>query len=646
MRVGFVSVLTFIAALAPPGAGLAQTPERPWTEAHACLANPDPAICWLRGMVRRGGGGMLTSDPELRERPDILTLAGAAAPMAAEAPDAEVFDSVEPEAQPFFEAVEAAISAARSGAEPEAVLAPLQTLPVTGGYAMLNPVQTGVFSFGRLDAYLLMTTALMQPGVQTPEPERLASAIMATWEADLAGVDEALLLGAGSEILAGLYADRGDVAGARRVLARLSPENEPALINGLVDLDLFAEAAAVSDGADATRSLGRLRRRQALLEETAAAQMAEFAKFQEAAFEEAFADLTPEQRETLLAMEAEVEADEGQYAEAPDTILLETAEDELAAARVRLLHEADRAGKAALVRSTARQAFEEAIHSAEVFGSGSRLAQALELLVQTSETPEAVELIEKAEVHARTRGDSHLQLVLPAIHAAWLTLGRPDRAEALVEEWRPLATLQGRAVAEGRDPQGVLSGDGQPGAQQGLQTILLSRDDLDGARALGWLSPDAGLRRDFAAGRGISRLDDHLSNRTEDDQGQILIICRHLALQTGDLDAAAVCAERFADLADTPNRHAIAADGLLQVAGAAAVKDDVATAWRLTQRGLAMGHEAEGNESAAPPSFFTLNVHLRDVAKAVLRREGRLPPLAPPGDTARGGATGEPPDEG
>ena len=76
------------------------------------------------------------------------------------------------------------------------------------------------------------------------------------------------------------------------------------------------------------------------------------------------------------------------------------------------------------------------------------------------------------------------------------------------------------------------------------------------------------------------------------------------------------------------------------------VKDDVATAWRLTQRGLAMGHEAEGNESAAPPSFFTLNVHLRDVAKAVLRGEGRLPPLAPPRDTARGGATGESQDEG
>lgn len=649
MRVGFVSVLTFAAALAPLADVRAQTPDRPWTEAQACLADLDPAICWLRGMVRLSGGGMLTSDPELGGRPDILMLAGAAAPTAAEAPDADVFDSVEPRAQPFFAAVDAAVAVARSGAEPEAVLAPLQALPVTGGYAMLNPVQEGVFSFGRLDAYLLMTTALMERGARTPDPERLVPAIMAAWEADLAGADEALLLGAGSEVLASLHASRGDVDGARRVLERLSPENEPALISGLVDLDLFAEAAAVSERADAARGLDRLRRRQALLEQTAAAQMAEFAEFQEAAFEEAFADLTAEQRASLLAGLADPEADEDPYAEDsadPDAILVETAEEELASARGRLLHEADRAGKAALVRSTARLAFDEAIRSADAFGSGARLAQALTLLAQTSEASEAVALIERAEAHAWTRTDSHLQLLLPAIHAAWLTLDRPERADALIEEWRPLAAAQGRAVAEGRNPLGVLSGDGQPGAKQGLQAILLSRDDLAGARALGWLSPDAGLRRDFAAGRGVSRLDDHLSGSTEDDQGQILISCRYLALEAGDPDAAAVCAERFADSADTPNRHAIAADGLLQIAGAAAMKDDVATAWRLTQRGLAMGREAERTESPALSPSFSLNVHLRDVAKAVLRRDGRLPPLPARGDTARGATTGGRPEEG
>lgn len=643
MRSGILSVLSFTVALAPLSAALAQAaaPDRPWTEAQACLAEPDVAICWFRGMVHRSGPGLLVTDPDLEDRPDILMLAGATTPVPAQPPAGEVPESLE--TKPFFDAIDAAAAAAREGSVAEAVLAPLQALPVTGGYAMMNPLQEGLFSFGRLDAYQMITTALMRPGVQTPEPERLASAIMAAWEADLSGADEAAVLGADSTDLARLYAQRGDMAATRRVLARLSLENEPALINALVDLDLFAEAAAVSDAADASHSLGRLGRRQAVLEQVAAAQMAEFAAVRDAAFEEMLADLTPEQRATLLAMQAE--ANEAETAEDPAVLeagIMQEAEDELASARDGLLVKADRAGKAALVRGPARQTFEEAMRAADAFGSGSRLARALTLLVQTSEAPEAIALTERAEAHARTRGDSHLQLLLPAIHAAWLGLDRPDRAEALIEEWRPLAAAQGRAFADGRDPQGVLSGDGQPGATQGLQTILLSRDDIAGARALGWLPPDAALRRDFTAGRGISRLDSHLAAATPDDQRQMLIHCWHMALEAGDRVSAAVCAERFADLADTPIGRSTAADALLQVAGAAAMKDDVATALRLTRRALATGSELEQGESPELQSFFSLTIHLRDVAKAMLRRDGRLPALpARAGDPSSGHDAGD-----
>lgn len=640
MRSGILSVLSFTVALAPPPAALAQMPDRPWTEAQACLAEPDVAICWFRGMVRRSGPGLLVTDPDLEDRPDILMLAGATTPVPAQPPAGESPENLE--TKPFFDAIDAAADAARAGSDAATVLAPLQALPVTGGYAMMNPLQEGMFSFGRLDAYQMITTALMRPRIETPEPERLASAIMAAWEADLSGADEAAILGADSTDLARLYAQRGDMAAARRVLTHLSPENEPALINALVDLDLFAEAAAVSDAADASHSLGRLRRRQAVLEQVAAAQMAEFAAVRDAAFEDMFADLTPEQRATLLAMQAEAEAEAAGAEGAEDPAALEeaflqVAGDELAWARDGLLVEADRAGKAALARSTARQTFEAAMGVADAFGSGSRLARALTLLVRTSETQEANALTERAEAHARTRGDSHLQLLLPAIHAAWLELDRPDRAEALIEEWRPLAAAQGRAFADGRDPQGVLSGDGQPGATQGLQTILLSRDDIAGARALGWLPPDAALRRDFTAGRGISRLDSHLAAAAPDDQRQMLIHCWHMALEAGDRVSAAVCAERFADLADTPIGRSTAADALLQVAGAAAMKDDVATALRLTRRALATGSELEQGESPEVRSFFSLTIHLRDVAKAMLRRDGRLPAVpARAGDPSSG----------
>lgn len=636
MRIGALTFLTFAMALAPLATALGQTPDRPWTEAQACLAEPDPAICWFRGMVGRGGAGLLITDPDLEDRPDILMLAGATTPVPAQPPAGESPENLE--TKPFFDAIDAAADAARAGSDAATVLAPLQALPVTGGYVMMNPLQEGTFSFGRLDAYQMITTALMRPRVQTPEPERLASAIMAAWEADLAEADEAAILGADSTDLAKLYAQRGDKAAARRVLAHLSPENEPALINALVDLDLFAEAAAVSDLADASHSLGRLRRRQAVLEQVAAAQMAGFAAVRDAAFEEMLAELTPEQRATLLAMQAEAEAepDGAENAEDPaalEAAFIQEAEDELAWARDGLLVKADRAGQAALVRSTARQTFDKAMHAADAFGSGSRLARALTLLVQTSEAPEAIALTERAEAHARTRGDSHLQLLLPAIHAAWLKLDRPDRAEALIEEWRPLAAAQGRAFADGRDPQGVLSGDGQPGATQGLQTILLSRDDIAGARALGWLSPEAGLRRDFTAGRGLSRLDSHLAATAPDDQRRMLIHCWHMALEAGDRVSAAVCAERFADLADTPIGRSTAADALLQVAAAAAMKDDVATALRLAGRALATGSALEQGESRELGSAFSLTIHLRDVAKAMLRQSGRLPALPARVDT-------------
>jgi len=614
------------------GVAQAQTAVGPWTEAQACLSESDVPICWLRNTIRRVGPGLLAYDPDLRDRPEILTLVGATVPAGLLEPGADPRESPTPETKPFVDAVNAAASATRAGSDPEAVLAALQALPVTGGYAMINPLQEGVFSFGRLDAYQMFATALMQPGVHTPEAERLVPAILAAWEVDLAGADEAAVLGADSGTLVALYAQRDDTAAARRVLARLSPENEPALINGLIDLHLFEAAAAVSDGADPAHRLGRLHRRRAVLEQVAAAQRAGFAAAQKAAFEEAFADLTPRERARLLAMEREAAPEEPMEDAAElEEMFAQTAAADLATARDRLLIEADRAGKAALVRSTARQVFDQAMRRSDVFGSGASLARALTLLVQVSDPPEAMALTEQAEAHARTRRDSHLQLLLPAIHAAWLRLGQPERAEALIEEWRPLAAAQGRAFAESRGSEGVLSGDGQPGATQGLQAILVSQDDIAGAQALGWLSPDTALRRDFAAGRGLSRLDTDLAASSADGRGQILISCWNLALEARDPVSAAVCAERFDDLADTSNGRSIAADALLRVAAGAAAKDDVPTAYRLTQRALTTGSTLEQADPAALPHSFSLDTQLREVAKAMLRSQGRLPHLSTTG---------------
>jgi hypothetical protein len=626
-----------LAALAmPAGSAVAQESQTRWADAQACLSDRDVAICWLKVGAQGPYAGALRLDPELKDSPDILALVGVLPFVARPAPPSDMPAVPVPQELTLYrEAVDQATSAVRNGGTPEAVLAPLQSLPVTEAFVRFNPLQSGVFSFGRLDAYAMLAMVFSEAGSQTPRQQRLVAAVLAAWESDLAGVNDADLLTADSAELAKAYARQGDRVSARRALNRLSPDDEPALIEGLVDLKLFEEAVAVSDAADPARSLPRLRRERAEFERNAAAQMRDLAALQEAAFKEVLADTPVEQRAALEQMfaevaaefEAEVEAEAQAAADSAvslDDELTEAAVDELALARDRLISEADRDGKAALVQSTVRQVVTDAMRNPDRVASGSRLARGLELLVRTSEPSEAIALTEQVEAHARSYRDSHIQMILPAIYTAWLHLDRPDRAAAMIEEWRPIAMAQGRAFADGDRNTPILPGDGQPGAVQGLQAILVSRDDIAGAEALGWLSPDAGLRRDFEAGRGVTRLDEHLSRTAPESRGSILISCWYLALETKDLDSAAICTEEFATLADNDVRRSIAVDGLFQVAAVAAGMDDLETALPLARRAVEMGAGLEQRASMELAFSSSLHTHLPEIAKAMLRRDGRI----------------------
>tara|TARA_R110002167_G_scaffold26492_4_gene91229 strand:- start:425 stop:2356 length:1932 start_codon:yes stop_codon:yes gene_type:complete len=635
MRFGGILIAGLLGLATPAGPAFAQASQTPWTDAQTCMSGPDVAICWLKLGARGPYAGTLRVDPELKARPDILALVGVWEPVAGPAPSDLPEVEVPQEAILYREAIDRATTAIRNGEPPESVLEPLQSLPVTGAYVRFNPLQSGVFSFGRLDAYAILALLLGEEGSQTSPQQGVIDAVLSAWESDLVGVNDADLLTADSAELATSYARHGDRVSARRVLGRLSPDDEPGLIEGLIDLGLFEEAVAVSEAAEPARSLPRLRRERAEIERNSAAQMREFAALQKAAFEEMLADAPEEQRaalkdllaEGIAEFEAEVEAEAQAAAATTDSLddeLTEAAVDELALARDRLMSEADRAGKAALVQSMARQVVADAMLTPEMMASGSRVARGLELFVRTSTPSEAIALTEQVEAHARSYRDGHLQMVLPAIYAAWQRLDRPDRAAALIEEWRPIAMAQGRAFADRDRNTRLLPGDGQPGATQGLQAILVSRDDIAGAEALGWLNPDTGLRRDFEAGRGISRLDEHLSRTAPESRGSVLISCRYLALEARDLASAAVCTKRFATLADTDSSRVVAVDGLFQVATAAAITDDLETALPLVRRALAMGAGLEEQASTEIAFSSSLNIRLSEIAKAMLRRDGRL----------------------
>lgn len=639
-------------SVAPACAGVQVSEERPWAEARACLDTADIPICWLQLIGRQRGP--LGSDPDLREQPALLAQITPADETPAAPPDDR--DLPAP-VQAYLDALDAALDQVAAGAPADAFLAPLQTLPVTGAHAIANPLLSEVQSFGRLDAYNAMALALSDRYGDTQAAVVMAP-LLAAWERDLAGVDEASLFNGSASTLAQWYASVGDETSARRALIALAPENEPALIEGLVDLGRLEEAVQISNAADASRSQDRIRREIARSERLAQEQMAEMRAFATAyaeeaglgdllagliaqsesieamtdgdvtqadqeAFDAAFASYSEEERQSVLADHLEAAAAETVGFD--EEALRQEAEDELNRARTRLMAKAEQDGRTDLVLPVARQVFGQALEPASqtLFGAGD-LSQALRLIVRAAPRDEAIAALETAETHAWTRRDGGLQLLLPAIHDGWRSVGRPERAEALITAWRPIALAQNETFARGDRGGDPLGDDGQPGAAQGLQNIFLASDDFTQARALGGLAPDAELRRDFAAGRGASHLEQRLAAVSAAERASVLISCRYLASEARDAAGAAACAERWADLAETPAMRLGAAEALLAAARLTA-RIDAPRAIALARRGVVLGSATEAEAADPMYSDFQFIMTLQELSKALLRAEGRLP---------------------
>ena len=183
MRFSEILVAGAIALAMPAGAAIAQESQTPWADAQACLSDRDVAICWLKVGARGAYAGSLLLDPDLKDSPDILALVGVLPFVARAAPPSDLpAVDVPPELALFSNALDEVHAAIREGVTPEEALTPLHSLPIEGAYAMFNPVQTGLFSFGRLDAYALLASMYTDPGMRTPARDRLVVAILAAWE--------------------------------------------------------------------------------------------------------------------------------------------------------------------------------------------------------------------------------------------------------------------------------------------------------------------------------------------------------------------------------------------------------------------------------------------------------------------------------
>src|SRR5690606_14408313 len=85
-----------------------------------------------------------------------------------------------------------------------------------------------------------------------------------------------------------------------------------------------------------------------------------------------------------------------------------------------------------------------------------------------------------------------------------------------------------------------------------LVAILIERDQVSEAEALGLMAPTQPIDHDINRGLGISRLEERLAGRSRSDQIQILIACAGRSRERRAWTDAETCANRLVELAETP----------------------------------------------------------------------------------------------
>lgn len=229
------------------------------------------------------------ADPEPARSPEIAAALGLPAQVEIAPADGSVPKFAPAGVQPFLEALDLASAAIQRGAASVEIGSILRRLPVAGPPTMALPLSNPSLSFGRLDAYS-MTVELTRSG-----PPSVSADPLAAWEADLPEADSAAPEN-GAAVLADVLARRGDLAGAERVLATLSPENEPKAIMAPSQQGRFEAAYALARRATVADREAGLVAEDAAAARQDAPLIAEMQRMAEARIEETVATLPEAER--------------------------------------------------------------------------------------------------------------------------------------------------------------------------------------------------------------------------------------------------------------------------------------------------------------------------------------------------------------
>ena len=575
-------------------AGAAEAAPPLVAEASTCLDKPDFALC----LVKVAGADAVTADPELAERTDLLEAAGVDLTQAPESPLTPPYDAI-------ADAVSEVRALDRAGRSPETALAPLSRL---GGLPPLvlpiGPGDAQLFAYGSLTAPNNHPSNALSPA--------LNAAVLQAWEQALAARTGPPLAIDGPHNLAMAYRHHGDDAGAMRATAL-----EPRLgerVEILVALDDLEAAAALAASLTPAGLLPEvhIRAEQALqfeaeinrrasaeilalldrqIADVEAAGLADGVRFFNDLKAQALAENVEQRRPGPAELEAHAAA-------------------RLAEIRWSVIEAATKAGRPQVARPLAdlELRMPVALDDGEMYRKIVILAPAASPGVAAAWLDD-----QQARLLSELTRAPDAAHALTPLARTWAALGRKDRLEALLAKTLPLAE-------KARAPKGQAQALGHS-----VRAILIALGRSDEGFALYPGAPAERLANDFGQGRGVANLDAYLAETPADQRLSFAQRCTDFAAQTGKFDLVASCLDRAEPLADRPLSRQFLAELTLRHAALAARNDDAASADALARRGLKL---AEGLDT--DHSSVRVVGDLVQIAKAELRRSGRLPPRPKP----------------